>query len=114
MAKKIPDLKVTETLYNSIKQVIESARSNAFRAVNFAMVQAYWHIGKLIIEEEQSGKQRAEYGISLLKALSNRLGNEFGRGFDESNLRHMRNFYSIYEKQDALRPELSWTHYIIS
>lgn len=111
MNKETPPLKTIETLYSNIKQVIEEARNTAYRAVNFAMVQAYWHIGKLIIEEEQSGKQRAEYGKALLKDLSKRLSNDYGKGFDESNLRHMRNFYATNQKQDAVRPELSWTHY---
>lgn len=111
MATENTPAKNIEKLYGNIRQVIEDARSTVYRAANFAMVQAYWHIGKLIIEEEQSGKQRAEYGQSLLKDLSGRLSKEYGKGFDESNLRHMRNFYSIYQKQDAVRPELSWTHY---
>lgn len=68
-------------------------------------------IGKLIILEEQSGEHRAEYGKFLLKELSSRLKKDYGKGFDESNLRHMRNFYSVFPIQDALRPELSWTHY---
>lgn len=111
MAKKnIPAVSI-EKLYRNIKQVIEEARNTAYRAANFSMVLGYWHIGKLIVEEEQSGKQRAAYGKQLLKELSGRLLKEYGKGFDESNLRHMRNFYSGYQKQDALRPELSWTHY---
>lgn len=75
------------------------------------MVQAYWQIGKLIVEEEQKGKKRAEYGSFLLKELLEQLTTEYGKGFDESNLRHMRGFYSSFPIQDALRPELSWTHY---
>ena len=111
MAKKNAPTKSIERLYSKVKQVVEEGRNNVYRAANFAMVQAYWHIGKLIVEEEQSGKQRAEYGTSLLKELSSRLIKEYGKGFDESNLRHIRNFYIAYQKQDALRPELSWTHY---
>jgi predicted nuclease of restriction endonuclease-like (RecB) superfamily len=111
MTKKNIPVKSVETLYNNVKQIIEEARNTVYRAANFAMVQAYWHIGKLIIEEEQNGKQRAEYGSSLLKELSARLTKEYGKGFDESNLRHMRNFYTVYQKQDAVRPELTWTHY---
>lgn len=111
MAKKNTPASGIETLYSNIRQVIEAARNNAYRAVNFAMVQAYWQIGRLIVEEEQSGKERAGYGKSLLKDLSVQLSVDFGKGFDESNLRHMRKFYMTYQKQDALRPELSWTHY---
>lgn len=111
MATKKKPTKSIEKLYSSIKIIIEEARNNAYRAVNFTMVQSYWHIGKLIVEEEQHGNQRADYGTSLMKDLSTRLSKDFGKGFDESNLRHMRNFYNSNQKQDALRPELSWTHY---
>jgi predicted nuclease of restriction endonuclease-like (RecB) superfamily len=111
MAKKnIPAVSI-EKLYNKVKQVIEEARNAVYHTANFAMVKTYWHIGKLIIEEEQNGKQRAEYGKALLNGLSQRLTKNYGRGFDESNLRHMRNFYTTNQKQDALRPELTWTHY---
>ncbi len=111
MTKKHTPIASTQKLYNNIKQVIEEARSKVYRAANIAMVQAYWHIGKLIVEEEQNGKQRADYGKTLLKELSQQLSTEYGKGFDESNLRHMRNFYITYPIQDAVRPELSWTHY---
>ncbi len=77
------------------------------------MVQAYWEIGQAIVEGEQSGEGRAEYGKHLLAELSGRLTANYGRGFDESNLRNMRKFYITYPKRDALRPELSWTHYRI-
>lgn len=111
MAKKYTPTTDTKKLYNNIKQIIEEARSRAYRAANVAMVQAYWHIGKLIVQEEQNGKQRADYGKTLLKDLSQQLSTDYGKGFDESNLRHMRNFYITNLKQDAVRPELSWTHY---
>ena len=111
MAKKITKAKGVETLYSSIRQVIEQARGNSYRAVNFAMVQAYWHIGKLIIEEEQSGKARAEYGEELIEKLSEKLSLEYGKGFNSTNLWYMRQFYSKFEKLHALRGELSWTHY---
>jgi len=98
-------------IYEKIKNVLENARTNAYRAVNFAMVSAYWQIGKIIVEEEQKGKKRADYGKSILKKLSIRLSTEFGKGFDESNLRYIRLFYLRFQKYDALRHELSWTHY---
>ena len=90
MAKKITKAKGVETLYSNIRQVIEQARGSAYRAVNFAMVQAYWHIGKLIIEEEQSGKARAEYGEELIEKLSEKLSLEYGKGFNSTNLWYMR------------------------
>ncbi|MCA4897270.1 MAG: YhcG family protein [Bacteroidota bacterium] len=111
MSKKIPKTTGVQGLYESIRKVIDNARGTAYRAVNFAMVHAYWQIGRLIFEEEQRGKRRAEYGTSLLKQISRNLSLEYGKGFDESNLRHMRNFFSSFPIQDALRPELSWTHY---
>lgn len=100
-----------ESLYQNIIRIIEEGKNSAFRAVNFAMVKTYWTIGKLIIEDEQNGKKRADYGKEILKDLANKLTLSYGKGFDESNLRHMRNFYALNKKQDAVRPELSWTHY---
>ena len=73
MAKKKTLAVSTGALYESIKQIIEEARDNVYRAANFAMVQAYWRIGKLIIEEEQNGKERAGYGEEIIKQLSGRL-----------------------------------------
>lgn len=107
---KLP-AKTLETLYSNIRQVIEEARNTVYRAANFAMVQAYWHIGKLIVEEEQNGKQRAEYGEEIVIQLSKQLTLEFGKGFTETNLKYMRQFYNTYKKSHALRDELSWTHY---
>lgn len=100
-----------ESFYNKVKEILESARNSAYRAVNFAMVQAYWEIGRTIVEEEQNGGSRADYGSRLLLGLSDLLTVDYGKGFDESNLRNMRMFYLRYQKRDALRPELSWTHY---
>ncbi|MFC1806880.1 YhcG family protein [Candidatus Omnitrophota bacterium] len=99
--------------YQRIRAIIENARSNIAHAVNTEMVTAYWQIGREIVEEEQQGKARANYGQQLLKGLAERLTGDFGRGFDESNLRNIRFFYMTYPKCDALRHELSWTHYRI-
>lgn len=98
-------------VYRNIKLILEKARNNAYHAINFAMINAYWHIGEVIIESEQKGKKRAEYGKTLIKELSKRLSKEYGSGFDESNLRRMRQFYLTFQIQDALRLKLSWTHY---
>ena len=81
--------------------------------INAAMVAAYWEIGRVIIEEEQKGQQRAEYGKGLLVELSRRLTADFGKGFDRTNLQQMRIFFLAYPICDALRHELSWTHYRI-
>ncbi len=141
--RKAPGLALdrsAEPLYQEIRTVLESARASAYRAVNAAMVHAYWHVGRLIVEHEQGGAKRAAYGEAVLDDLSRRLTAEFGRGFDERNLRYMRQFYFAFpmdraltseigvdEKRNALRaesaavpaqflpamlrPELSWTHY---
>jgi len=97
--------------YQSIKEILEKARSSAYRSINYAMVQAYWHIGRVIVEEEQNGKEKAGYGEALITEISKKLTQEYGKGFSERNLWHIRNFYLIYPKVNALRSELSWTHY---
>ncbi len=102
-----------ESFYNKVKSILDEARANVYRVANTKMVQAYWGIGQMIVEEEQKGSNRAEYGQSLLSVLSEKLASDYGKGFDESNLRNMRKFYLVYQKHDALRPELSWTHYRI-
>ena len=99
------------TLYGAIRQVLESARQNAYKAVNFAMVQAYWQIGHLIVEDEQNGEVRAEYGKKVLEELAERLTADFGKGFTVTNLKYMRSFYRAFPIGHALRDELSWTHY---
>lgn len=109
MKKKI----VSGNAYSRIHRIIENARGNIMRSVNSEMVQTYWLIGKEIVEEEQKGKGRAEYGKKLLENLAMRLRVDFGEGFDETNLRKIRQFYLIYPIRDALRLELSWTHYRI-
>ena len=97
-------------VYSQIREILTAARVKAYSAVNFAMVEAYWHIGKQIVDA-QGNNERAEYGVSLLKYLSERLMQDFGKGFDESNLRLIRQFYLTFPIRDALRRELSWTHY---
>ena len=72
-------------LYGAIRQVLQSARQTAYKAVNFAMVQAYWQVGRLIVEDEQKGKARAEYGKKVLDDLAERLTAEFGKGFEATN-----------------------------
>lgn len=103
-------VQVGNNLYDSIKNVLAQARQTACRAVNFTMVTAYWEIGRLITEDELHN-QRADYGKFVLKNLAERLSKEFGKGFDESNLRYMRLFYKAFPICDTLRHELSWSHY---
>ena len=107
--------------YQSVAYIVHTARSNAYRAVNFAMVEAYWDIGRMIVEEEQQGKERAEYGEQIIHHLSARLKEEFGKGFTEANLWNFRQFFLTFpwshsgqkQKIYALRRELTWTHYRI-
>lgn len=99
------------SVYENIKQILEKARSTAYRAVNFAMVGAYWEIGRVIVEEEQKGRERAGYGESLVEELSERLTNDYGKGFTKSNLFYMKQFYLTFPNFHALRGELGWTHY---
>ncbi len=75
------------------------------------MLKAYFEIGRKIVEEEQKGEKRAGYGEKLIDTLSKELTNEFKRGFDVTNLRRMRRFYSIYQKRETLSPKLAWSHY---
>ncbi len=128
-------LSTGNSLYREIRAVLEDARHSAYRAVNFAMVRAYWQIGYLIVEHEQAGQVRAEYGRAVLRGLSDRLTREFGRGYSVQALRNMRQFYRTFSKRSALRSEslqttqlasrkhfdayavmrneLTWTHYKI-
>lgn len=95
-------------IYQNIRQTLVLARTKVYATINFEMVNAYWSIGKQITD---AVGDRAEYGKKLLQYLSEKLTKEFGKGFTERNLRYMRQFYSIFENRNALRAELSWTHY---
>ena len=101
---------VPEGFYKQVSSILNAARDKAYTAVNFAMVEAYWEIGKSIVDE-QGGEERAKYGEALLKALAIRLTTDFGNGFGARELRKMRQFYLAFPIRDSLRPELSWTHY---
>ena len=96
--------------YSDIKEILETARKKAYAAINFAMVEAYWEIGKRIVEM-QGGNASSDYGKQLIKEFSKKLTIDYGKGFDESNLRRMRQFYLCFKKRGAVRHELSWTHY---
>jgi hypothetical protein len=111
MGKKELPLESVSSVYESIKAVIEEARNISYQAVNFSMVKAYWNIGRIIVEEEQRGKTRADYGKYLIKELSEKLSKNFGKGFDKTNLWNMKLFYLSFPIIDALRQQLNWTHY---
>jgi predicted nuclease of restriction endonuclease-like (RecB) superfamily len=95
-------------VYKGIRDTLAQARAKAYTAINFAMVEAYWEIGRQI---ENAVGERAEYGKGLLKYLAEQLTEEFGKGFDESSLRRMRQFYKAFPIRATLWHELSWSHY---
>ena len=104
----LPDL---SGLLGQLRGLIEQARSKALRAVDTIQVHTCWEIGHHIVEFEPLGQSRAEYGKRLIPQLAERLTSEFGKGFDERNLRHMRSFFEQFPIRNAVRTELSWTHY---
>nr|WP_315399813.1 DUF1016 N-terminal domain-containing protein [uncultured Duganella sp.] len=103
-----PDL---QALLGSLGDLIRQARQRALRAVDTVQVQPCWELGRHIVEFEQGGAARASYGKRLLSELAKALSAEFGKGFDVTNQRHMRSFYLLFPIWDAVRRELSWTHY---
>jgi predicted nuclease of restriction endonuclease-like (RecB) superfamily len=100
-----------QTLVGQLRELIRDARDSALRAVDAIQVRTCWEIGRHIVEFEQGGEVRAAYGKKLLPRLATALTTEFGKGFDATNLRHMRGFFLAFPIRDALRRELSWTHY---
>jgi predicted nuclease of restriction endonuclease-like (RecB) superfamily len=96
-------------LFLKIAELIELVHQKVVNTVNLAMVNTYFEIGKMIVEEEQQGKSRAEYGKAVLKEVSIKLTEKFGNGFSEVNLRQMRNFYEVY----SIRFTISWSHYLV-
>jgi len=100
-----------EDFYESVSEIIETARGTVYREVNLIMVKTYWQIGRAILEEQQQGRGRAEYGKALLEILAECLTQRYGKSFSNRNLRYMRQFYKVFPKWNAVRSELSWTHY---
>lgn len=108
------DMHPSKPFFNDIRAILQQARQKAYTAVNFAMVEAYWQIGKRIVQEEQQGEARAEYGKYLIKELSKQLTSEFGKGFSEANIKNFRQFYLTFPSDEiryTLRSELAWSHY---
>jgi predicted nuclease of restriction endonuclease-like (RecB) superfamily len=104
-------MELSKEIYQNIRQLLQSARLHLAITVNTVMVDTYWKIGQQIVEEEQRGQQRADYGKYLIRELSNRLTEEFGDGFSQQSLRNFRLLYLTFQIRSALRSELSWTHY---
>lgn len=108
------DITSYNTLINDLHALVEASRDSAYKAVNSAMLDMYWNIGKRIVEEEQKGDQRAEYGKKLLKTLSDDLTANYGKGFSDRNLRYYRKFYIMFPDKEiwnACVPNLTWTHF---
>ena len=120
---------INQSFLENVSEVLAQARKNAKTAVNLAMVYAYYEIGRMIVEEEQHGQNRAAYGKQILQELSKYLNETYGKGFSTTNLRQMRNFYVVYSQdqiQQTLSAEfenlpavstgrkfyLSWSHYL--
>ncbi len=103
-----------DTFLHDVRAILQRARREAYAATNALMVQAYWQIGQRIVQEEQGGKDRADYGSHLIRNLARQLGEEFGKGLSVANLKNFRQFYLTFpeaEKSYALRSQLTWTHW---
>ena len=106
-----PSTESMQSLVGEIKQIINDARAHAIRSVDFCRVQMYWAIGQRIVEKEQQGKERADYGTYLIKRLAQEIEPEYGSGFGERQLKFCRQFYKTYPNGNALRSQLNWTQY---
>lgn len=109
MKKEVPNK--DKQFYTEIRQIIETARTNAIRSVDFSRVQMYWLLGKRIFEEEQQGKDRADYGAYLIRNLAEELTPLYGSGFSVRQLEQSRRFYRMYPIANAVRSQLNWTQY---
>lgn len=105
---------LSNNLIKKISDLLKNSRNKVLSTVNQTMVITYFEIGRMIIEEEQNGKEKAEYGKQILNSLSRRLTSDFGKGFSQRNLEQMRQFYIIYSKTQTVSAEfrLSWSHYL--
>ena len=106
-----PSTESMQSLIGEIKQIINDARAHAVRSVDFCRVQMYWAIGQRIVEKEQQGKERADYGTYLIKRLAQEIEPEYGSGFGERQLKFCRQFYKTYPNGNALRSQLNWSQY---
>jgi len=102
---------VDQSFIQEIREIIFHSRDNAIRSVNWERTIMYWKIGKRIFEEEQQGKERAEYGTYLIKLLSEQLQPEFGSGFSYRQLNWYRQFYRTFPIVSTLRTQFNWSHY---
>ena len=109
------DIEIKKDIYDEISNLLKEARKSIVSNINTTMTKTYFLIGKRIVEEEQNGNERAEYGENLIKTLSKRLTEEFGKGFSKRNLWQMKQFYLAYSKVQTVSAQfkLSWSHYLI-
>ena len=109
------DIEIKKDVYAEISSLLKEARESIVSNINTTMTKTYFLIGKRIVEEEQNGNERATYGKNLIKNLSKKLTNEFGKGFSERNIEQMRKFYKTYSIPQTVSAEfkLSWSHYLI-
>ncbi|RLC22584.1 MAG: hypothetical protein DRH93_09515, partial [Deltaproteobacteria bacterium] len=107
-----PIEKSYHSLVGDIGKLLEYGRIQAIKKVNTILVETYWQVGKSIVEFEQAGTLKAEYGKELLVNLSKDLKNKYGKGFSRSNLQYMRLLYVHYPKRQTLSGKLSWSHYV--
>ncbi len=105
---------LNSSFINDVKNILRQARNSVYQTINTTMTKAYWEIGRKIVDEEQNGKERAEYGKAIIKKLSTELTKEFGKGFSAANLKNMRQFYLTFSKSETASGEfkLSYSHYI--
>ena len=101
----------TKDILSDAKKIIENAKNNAVRSVDFCRVRMYWTLGKRIFEEEQEGKDRADYGAYIVQILSKQLEIEYGSGFGKRQLERARQFYRLYPIASTLRTQLNWSQY---
>lgn len=104
---------ISKEFLNDLKYIISESKRKVVSSINYIMLQTYWTIGKRIVEEEQKGDFKAEYGSSLLKEIAIELTSEFGRGYSRINLQYMRKFYLEYKNAEAISLRLSWSHYLL-
>ena len=109
------EVEIRKDVYEEIRDLLNKSRQSIISNVNSTMAKTYFWIGKKIVEEEQNGNERAEYGENLIKDLAVKLTQEFGKGFSKRNLWQMKQFYLIYSKVQTLSAQfkLSWSHYLI-
>ena len=104
---------IIDDLYNKVRTILDNGRNKAYKAVNFAMVESYWNVGREIVEDEQNGENRAKYGKYILKELSAKLTKDFGEGYSITNLKYMRRFFMAFQKGQTLSDQLTWSHFIL-